>query len=67
MSLKFFSANSGSQTDLIVDIVDRDNQFYKASIYIETSEMKKLLSAAKGIEAVFVKARETAKNQDLFK
>ncbi len=67
MSLKFFSANSGSQTDLIVDIVDRDNQFYKASIYIETSEMKKLLSAAKGIEAAFMKARETAKNQDLFK
>ena len=67
MSLTFFSANSGNQTDLIVDIVDRDNQFYKASIYIETSEMKKLLSAAKGIEAAFVKARETAKNQDLFK
>ncbi|MDY6973719.1 MAG: hypothetical protein SV775_15555 [Thermodesulfobacteriota bacterium] len=67
MSLKFFSANSGNQTDLIVDIIDRDNQFYKASIYIETSEMKKLLSAAKGIEAAFVKARETAKNQDLFK
>lgn len=59
MSLKFFSANSGNQTDLIVDIVDRDNQLYKASIYLEASEMKKLLSTAKGIEAAFVKVRET--------
>ncbi|WP_404419021.1 hypothetical protein [Marinospirillum sp.] len=67
MGLKFFSANSGNQTDLIVDIVDRNNQFYKATIYIETVEMKKLLSAAKGIEAAFLKARETANNQDLFK
>jgi len=33
MSLQFFSANSGSQTDLIVDIIDRENQFYKANIY----------------------------------
>jgi len=57
MSLKFFSANNGNQTDLIVDIIDRNNQFYKASIYIKTSEMKKLLSAAKGIEVAFLKAR----------
>ena len=67
MSLKFFSANSGSQTDLIVDIIDRDNQFYKASIYIGTSEMKKLLAAVKGIDAAFAKARKTAKDKALFK
>ncbi len=67
MSLKFFSANNGSQTDLIIDIIDRDNQFYKASIYITTSEMKKLLKAVEGIEAEFKKARKTAKNKALFK
>lgn len=67
MSLKFFSANNGSQTDLIISVIDRDNQFYKASIYITISEMKKLLKTVEGIEVAFEKARETAKNRDLFK
>lgn len=67
MVLSFFAANGGKQTDLIVRLVDRDNQFVKASIYIEPLEVKKLLQAVRGIDSTFKKARDTANKQDLFK
>ena len=67
MSFKFFAANGGQQTDLIIDIIDNDNQFYKASIYINEIEMKKLLNVIRGIENKFTKARKTHKNEELFK
>jgi hypothetical protein len=67
MSLTFFAANGGKQTDLIVNIIDKDNQFVKSSIYIGLPQMKKLLQATKGIDTAFQKAREATKKQDMFK
>lgn len=67
VGLKFFAANSGKQTNLIINIVDRDNQFIKASIYVDLPEMKKMLDAVYQIESALEKARKTAKDQKLFK
>ena len=67
MSLSFFSANGGKQTDLIIKIIDRDNQFYKESIYLDQKAMNKLLSVIERIDDAMAKARETLNKQDLFK
>ncbi|MBC2714852.1 MAG: hypothetical protein HF978_06020 [Desulfobacteraceae bacterium] len=67
MGLSFFAANSGKQTNLVINIVDRDNQFIKTSIYIDMIEMKKMLNVVDNIENEFEKARKTAKDQNLFK
>lgn len=67
MGLKFFAANSGQQTNLIISLVDSDNQFIETSIYIELQEMKKMLNAVNQIENTLKKAHETTKDQKLFK
>ena len=67
MGLRFFASNSGKETSLIISIIDRDNQFIKASIYVNLPETKKMLNALDQIEIVFKKARKTAKDQKLFK
>lgn len=67
MGLSFFAANSGKQTNLVISIVDRDNQFIKTTIYINVPEMTKMLNVVENIENEFEKARKTAKNQKLFK
>ncbi|MBW1699653.1 MAG: hypothetical protein JRH18_17220 [Deltaproteobacteria bacterium] len=67
MGLSFFAANNGEQTNLIISLVDRDNQFIKTSIYIDLPEMKKLLNTVDKIESVLKKAHKTARDQKLFK
>jgi len=67
MGLSFFATNGGRQTNLIISIVDRNNQFIKTSIYVDLPEMIKLLKVVDQIEGAFQKARKTAKDQKLFK
>lgn len=67
MGLKFFAVNSGQQTNLIISLVDRDNQFIETSIYIELQEIKKMLNAVNQIENTLKRAYKTTKNQKLFK
>jgi len=67
MGLTFFAANSGKQTNLIISLVDRDNQFIKTSIYIDLQEMKKMLNVVDQIESTLEKARKTVKDKKLFK
>ncbi len=67
MGLSFFAVNGGKQTNLIISIVDRDNQFIKTSIYVDLQQMKKMLNAVDQIESVLEKAHKTAKDQKLFK
>jgi hypothetical protein len=67
MGLSFFASNGGKQTNLIISIVDRDNQFIKTSVYVDVPEMKKMLNVTEKIESEFEKARKTAKDQKLFK
>jgi len=67
LGMSFFANNGGKQTDLILDLIDRDNQFIKTDIYLNTEKMKQLLEVVRHIPGRFKKARETAKKQDLFK
>jgi hypothetical protein len=67
MGLSFFAANGGKQTNLVISMVDRDNQFIKTTIYVDVPDMKKMLKAIEDIESEFEKARKTAKDQKLFK
>jgi hypothetical protein len=67
VGMSFFAANEGKQTNLVVDIVDLNNQFIKATLYIDTPQMILLLTNIEGIDEALKKARDTAKKKDLFK
>lgn len=67
MSLKFFSANNGQQTDLIVSLIDRSNQFYKTHIYLDEQQMRVLKDAIEKIPQTYEKAKSQAAKRDLFK
>ncbi len=67
MGLLFFAANGGKQTNLIISLIDRDNQFIKTNIYIDVKNITKMLNVVDSIENGFKKARKTANDQKLFK
>ena len=67
MGLSFFAANRGKQTNLVINMVDRGNQFIKTTIYVDLPEMKKMLNVIEKIESEFERARKTSKDQELFK
>lgn len=67
MGWQFFSTNKGKQTNLIVNIIDRKNQFYKAELYFSETQMKQIRHALTQIPARMKHAREQKKKQDLFK
>lgn len=67
VGLQFFSANGGTQTDLIVSIVDHENPLIEATLYVQLSEMKTLLESIQGIDAALAQARDTANKQRLFR
>jgi len=67
MGLSFFAANGGKQTNLVISMVDRDNQFIKTTIYVDVPEMTKMIGVIEKIEIEFENARKTAKDQKLFK
>ena len=67
MGLRFFAANGGTQTNLVIDIIDMNNQLIRATIHIDLPQMKQLLENSQSIETVMKKARETAGKEDLFK
>lgn len=67
LGLKFFAANEGEQTDLVISIIDRDNQFIKTRLHLDPPRMKKLLANIRKIDHAFKKAYDTAKkHQELF-
>ncbi len=66
MSLRFFSANEGRQTDLIIQIIDGQDAIKEAKIYIDYEGMKKLRDVIFQIRDVYQKAKENAEKQDLF-
>ncbi len=66
MGVSFFANNGGRQTDLILDIWDRRNQFVEEQLYLNLSAMKQLERVVKQIPETFERARKTVKQQDLF-
>lgn len=67
MGVSFFAANGGKQTDLILDIKDRENQFYAAQLYLNLEKIKELQRVIEQIPDRFAKARDTDNKQNLFK
>lgn len=68
ISFTFYAANSGKQTDLVVDITDRNNRFDKATLHIDLKGMTTLLGSVKAIDSSLERAREKAiKQEELFK
>jgi hypothetical protein len=67
VGLGFFSANNGQQTDLIVDLIDWNNQFIKAKVYLNEAGMRQLLTAINAIPDTMKKAKSMSKKRDLFK
>jgi hypothetical protein len=61
MFFRFFSANRGEQTDLIIDMVDQGRGFQKLSTYVDQSGMEELLKAIKEIEKTMEKVKESRK------
>ncbi len=66
IGFRFFSANKGKQTDLVISIVDADNQFIKESLYLNLAAMKKLKKIIALIPKKFETAEKTDKNKELF-
>ena len=67
IGFKFFATNNGQQTNLIISLIDRENQFIKTTIYLDFPAMIKLQENIKLIDEALEKARATAQKQDLFK
>ena len=67
MGLRFSASNGGTQSFLIIDIIDSSNQFKKTEIYLNTTEMKKLLNAVRSTDKPFQKAKEQSEKSNLFK
>lgn len=67
LAFRFYAANGGQQTDLIVDIKDRDNEFYAEKIYLGYQAIVHFKKVVGRIPESLKKAHETGAKQDLFK
>lgn len=67
VAFTFFSARGGKYIRLILDIIDEENQFKKAQIYLDLIDIKQLREAATKADAVLNKARERGQKDHLFK
>ncbi|MDA0226860.1 MAG: hypothetical protein O3C03_06550 [Proteobacteria bacterium] len=67
VAFTFFSTRGGKQTSLILEIIDVENQFKKAQVYLDLNGMKRLREAVTRVDAAFKKARERGQKDHLFK
>ncbi|MBZ5637443.1 MAG: hypothetical protein LAO51_01660 [Acidobacteriia bacterium] len=67
MALRFYSKIAAGQVNLVVDMISRDNQFTKTTIFFEMSEVRRFQKLLYGLREAFAKAHETARKQELFK
>jgi hypothetical protein len=66
IGLKFFSAEGGKQTDVILSIVDRDNQFLQTTLYLEPNAILQLLKNLWNADEQYSKAVKARKKDALF-
>jgi hypothetical protein len=59
--------NNGAQVDLIVDAIDRDNQFVETRMHIEPSEVCEVLPAIDEVGRSLKNACAIARKKNLFK
>lgn len=65
--LVFFSASAGAQTDLIMEVIDFDNEFYKTELYIEPDQIDKFLAMLAEYDGLVAQAKKKSSDADLFK
>lgn len=66
MGLRFFSSEQGQQSRLIVDLIDQNNQFKRATIYFNPLQISALLHNLKQVPATMGIARNNESKQELF-
>lgn len=67
IKLTFFAANKGNQTDVIFDIKDFENMFYKGDFYIDPVNVKKIIDITKKAESSFKTLQERQAKAKEFK
>jgi len=58
VALKFFAANEGKQTDVILSLVDFDNQFYKLDLYLDPGQVKQLIGLLDRVPATVAELKK---------
>ncbi|MEO7862992.1 MAG: hypothetical protein ABIU05_21650 [Nitrospirales bacterium] len=66
MGLRFLSGNEGQQASLIIELIDRGNQFKHETIYFDSHQISALLKNLKQMPAAMKKAKQASAKQDLF-
>lgn len=66
LGFNFFSAKSGSQVNLILSFIDKNNKFINEQIYLELPEIKKLFETISLIPKEIEKAKKKSKASELF-
>ena len=68
IAFRFFSRNAGAQTDLIVDITDRGNEYITGQLYLDVATVLRLKKTLTKVPEKLSFARaEKDKSSDLFK
>jgi len=67
VDLTFFSAQKGVQTDVIMLVLDFDNRFVKAEVYIATDKIDALIALLKKVPATQKELQDQKKKADEFK
>lgn len=66
MGLRFWSANEGQQTSLVIELIDQNNQFKHETIYFDSPQISALLENLKQLPVAMKKAKAASAKQDLF-
>lgn len=66
IGFRFFSANDGRQTSLIVSMIDEGNQFYKESFYLGLDEMRAFKATLEQIPDALKEAKRNDDQKKLF-
>ena len=67
MGLRFSSGSEGQQARLIIEMIDQNNQFKKATINFASSDVSSLLKNLRQLPAAMKKAKDASSKQDLFR
>jgi hypothetical protein len=58
VALRFFSANAGKQTDVIITLVDFENQFFTMELYLEPNQVAGLIRLLEKVPATVAELKK---------
>jgi len=67
ISLTFFSANEGKQTDVIVKIIDFNDMYKKIDLYCNPEQVKQLIALLEKAPETCKKLKANESKSDMFK